>query len=114
MNGIIGEFRLGEDISIALDAMAGDPASVTGLTAAIKPALIAGNRVVLDDAATGIAMTIAPQGPASAGWIVSLGHAATSALTAGVYGIDAKLTLASSVEITEQSAFIRLSRATLA
>ncbi len=114
MNGIIGEFRLGEDIAIALDAISGDPATVTGLSAAMKPALIAGNRMVLDDAAAGIAMTVAPQTPASAGWIISLANGATSALTAGVYGIDAKLTLSSSVEITEQSAFVRLSRATVA
>ena len=114
MNGIIGEFRLGEDVAIALDATSGDSAYVTGLTAAMKPALIVGNRVVLDDAAAGIAMTVFPQSPASAGWIVSLGHAATSGMSAGVYGIDAKLTLSTSVEITEQSAFIRLSRATVA
>ena len=114
MNGIIGEFRLGEDIAIALDATSGDPATVTGLTAAMKPALIVGNRVVLDDAASGIAMTVAPQVPASAGWIISLAHADTAGLAAGVYGIDARLSLSSSVEITEQSAFVRLSRATVA
>lgn len=114
MNGIIGEFRLGEDISIALDATSGDASTVTSLTAAMKPALIVGNRVVLDDTATGIAMTVAPQVPASAGWIISLANAATSGLAAGVYGIDARLNFASSVEITEQSAFVRLSRATVA
>ena len=43
MNGIIGEFRIGEDISVALDAAAGDPATVTTITAKMMPAIAAAN-----------------------------------------------------------------------
>lgn len=42
MNGIIGEFRLGEDLAVALDATTGDTALVTALTARMKPARVAG------------------------------------------------------------------------
>lgn len=112
MHGTIGTFRIGEDLAVALDAIAGDPASVTAITARMKPAKVVANRIVLDDAAAGIAMTVTSQGPA--GWIVSLPAAATGALGAGIYGIDARLTLSGAVEMTEQSGFIALSRAAVA
>lgn len=112
MNGIIGEFRIGEDISVALDATSGDPATVTTITARIKPAKVSGNRLVLDDAAAGTVMTVTAQG--TTGWLISLGNAATANLPAGIYGIDAKLTFSGSVEMTEQSGFIALSKAAVA
>jgi hypothetical protein len=114
MNGIIGEFRLGEDIAVAIDAVSGDTASITAITASMKSALVSGNRIILDDAATAVTMSVAPQSPATGGWTLSLGSAASAALTVGVYGIDAKITLGSAVEITDQTAFIRLTRAALA
>ncbi len=112
MNGIIGEFRIGEDISVALDATAGDPATVTGISAKMKPAKVSGNRFVLDDTAAPTDMTVTSQGPA--GWLVSLGNAATAVLPAGIYGIDARLDFAGSIEMTEQSGFIALTRAAVA
>jgi hypothetical protein len=112
MNGIIGSFRIGEDVSVALDALTGDPATVTAITARMKPAKVAANRIILDDAATGIAMQVTPQG--STGWTISLANTATANLAVGVYGIDARLTIAGGVEMTEQSAFIALTKAAVA
>lgn len=114
MNGIIGTFRIGEDISVALDASSGNAATVTAISAAMKPALVTANQLVLDDSAAGTAMSVAPQSPATAGWTISLSNAQSAALEPGVYGLDARLIIGSGVEITDQTAFIRLSRAALA
>ena len=113
-NGILGEFRVGEDIAIALDAIAGDTAAVTAMTARMKPALVADNRLVLDDAAAAVALTVAPQAAPGAGWTIALTAAQSATLKPGVYGIDARLTVAGGVVITEQTAFISLTRAALA
>ena len=112
MHGTIGNFRIGEDIAVALDAIEGDTGLVTAIIARMKPVIVLQNRQVLDDAAAGIAMTVTSQGPA--GWLVSLPAAATAALTAGIYGIDARLTLSGAVEMTDQSGFIALSQAAVA
>ena len=45
-NGILGEFRVGEDIAIALDATEGDAAQVTAIDVRMKPALVADNRII--------------------------------------------------------------------
>ncbi len=112
MHGTIGSFRIGEDIAVALDAVTGDSATVTAIAASMKPAKVIANRVVLDDDAAGIVMTVSAQG--AAGWLISLSAAMTTGLAAGLYGIDARLTLAGAVEMTEQSGFIALSRAAVA
>jgi hypothetical protein len=112
MNGIIGEFRIGEDLAVALDAAAGDTSTVTAITARMKPAEVAGNRLVLDHEAVGVALTVTPRD--SDGWILSLAAAETAALAPGLYGIDASLAFAGAVEITEQTAFVALSRAAVA
>jgi len=112
MNGIIGSFRIGEDVSVALDALTGDPATVTAISARMKPAKVTANRIVLDDSAAAIAMQVAAQG--SAGWIATLSHTATAGLTPGIYGIDARLTIGGAVEMTEQTGFIALTLAAVA
>ena len=112
MNGIIGEFRLGEDLAVALDAATGDTALVTAVTARMKAAHVAGNRLVLDDDGVGTALDVAERG--ADGWTLSLTSAATAALAPGLYGIDARLAFAGGVEITEQTAFIALSKAAVA
>ena len=112
MNAIIGEFRLGEDLAVALDAASGDTALVTALTARMKPARVASNRLGLDDDAPGIALEIASRG--ADGWTLSLTAAATAALAPGLYGIDARLAFAGATEITEQTAFVSLSKAAVA
>jgi hypothetical protein len=112
MNGIIGEFRLGEDLAIALDAATGDTAQVTGVTAWMKPAEVFANRLVLDHDTPGVALQVTARG--DAGWTLSLNGAATAALAPGIYGIDARLNLTDAVEITEQTAFVALSKAAVA
>ena len=111
MIGLIGEFRLGEDIALELQVASGDPALVTAVTAAMKPARIAANRPVLEEDASPVALTVASE---PTGWTVSLPSAASAALSPGIYGIDARIEVAGGVEITEQTAFIALSEGALA
>jgi hypothetical protein len=112
MNGIIGSFRIGEDVAVALDALTGDPATVTAITAQMKPAKVIANRIVLDDSATALAMQVIPQG--NAGWVISLDHVSTANLAPGIYGIDARLTIGDAVEITEQTGFVAMTQAAVA
>lgn len=109
MNDVIGAFRVGEDLTIALDAISGETEAVTGVTAAMKPAKAAANRMVLDDSATAVSLTVASRG--AEGWTLSLPSAGTSVLAPGLYGIDARLTFPGGIEITERTAFVALSRA---
>ena len=111
MSGLIGEFRIGEDISLALEVITGDKGLVSTVTAAMKPARIKSNRPVLDDAAPAIALSVSAD---QAGWTVSLPRATSTTLVPGIYGIDARLVIAGGVEITEQTAFIALSAGALA
>lgn len=113
-NAILGEFRVGEDIAVALDATAGDAAAVTAITVAMKPARVADNRLTLDDEAAATTLSASPQTVPGAGWTIALPGAQTRLLAPGLYGIDARLTVAGGVVITEQSAFISLTRAALA
>ena len=112
--GILGEFRVGEDIAIALDALAGDPATVTAISAAMKPALVGDNRLMLDDDATATVLTAIPQADPGAGWTIALPAAQSALLEPGLYGIDARLTIAGGVEITDSTAFVSLTRAAVA
>ena len=112
MNGIIGSFRIGEDISVALDALAGDPATASSITAKMKPAKATANRIVLDEGAAALTMSVVANG--TEGWIVSLPNTVTAGLTAGLYGIDARLVIGGSVEMTEQTAFVALTQAAVA
>ena len=108
MNDVIGEFRIGEDLAVALDAAGGDPATVTGVTASMKPAKVSANRLTLDDEAAAIALAVTSR--AEAGWTLSLSAAASAELAPGLYGIDARLAFPGGVEITERTAFVALSR----
>ena len=112
--GILGEFRIGEDIAIALDAVTGSAATVTAITVAMKPALVGDNRLVLDKAAVAIPLAAYAQTVTAAGWTIVLPSAQSAALEEGLYGIDARLTIAGGIVITEQTAFISLTRAALA
>lgn len=111
--GIIGEFRIGEDVILALDAVSGDPSTVAAIAAAIKPAFVGDNRLALRDEADALAMAVAPQADPADGWTLSLSAAQSAALAPGLYGIDARLTIGGGVEITEPTAFVSLTRAAL-
>jgi hypothetical protein len=69
---------------------------------------------LLDDDAAAIVLAAAPQADAGAGWTISLADAQSAPLAPGLYGIDARLTVAGGIVITEQTAFISLTRAALA
>ena len=112
MNGMIGTFRIGEDLAVALDAAEGDTAAVTAIAARMKPAEVSGNQLALDHDAAGIALTVTPRG--TEGWTLALAAAATAALDPGLYGIDARLSFGTAVEMTEQTAFLALTRAAVA
>jgi hypothetical protein len=112
MNRTIGEFRVGEDLAVALDAVAGEVANVTEIAARMKPAAFAGNRLALDHDAAGIPLDVAVRG--TDGWTLSLSANATAALPPGLYGIDARLAFSGGIEITEQTAFVALSQAAIA
>ena len=49
-----------------------------------------------------------------AGWTIALPGAQSAQLEPGLYGIDARLTVAGGIVITEQTAFISLTRAAVA
>jgi hypothetical protein len=106
MTSLIGEFRVGEDIGVALEVAQGEMALVSAISAAMKPARIAANRPVLDESAAAIALDVAAD---ATGWTLSLPSAVTATLDPGIYGIDARLEIAGGVEITDRTAFISLS-----
>lgn len=110
MIGLIGEFRVGEDIALELEVASGDLGLVTAITAAMKPAKITANRPVLDDTAASVALAVSPE---INGWTLSLPSTGSASLSPGLYGIDARLEVAGGIEITEQTAFIALSEGAL-
>jgi len=112
--GLIGEFRVGEDIVLALDATDGDAAAVSAITAALKPAWMPDNRLQLRDDAPAVAMTVSPQAETAAGWTISLPAAQSAVLAPGLYGIDARLVVSGGVVITARTAFVSLTQAALA
>ena len=96
-------FQRGETVSIALDAVQGDPATVTSVTAALKP--VAAGRTLVDPGAT-VAATFsvsnrAAAGNIPAGWTLTLSAAISAGLAAGTYLADARLVVAGGVTITE-------------
>ena len=102
-------FQRGETVSVALDAVQGDPLTVTSVTAALKP--VAAGRTMADpEAAMAAAFAVSSRvaaGSIPAGWTLSLSAAISAGLAAGTYLADAKLIVAGGVTITEPVA-IRL------
>lgn len=96
-------FQRGETIMLALDAVAGDPAAVTAMTAHMK-AVPPGRTCV--DATTPVAAAFSvssrtAQGAIPAGWTLTIDAAASAELAAGSYLADARLQVAGGVVITE-------------
>ncbi len=99
-------FQRGETISLALDAVSGDPASVTALTAQLK-AVPPGRTSVPEGAAIAASFSVAARasdGEAPAGWTLTIPSAASAALPAGSYLADARLEVAGGVVISESVA----------
>jgi hypothetical protein len=96
-------FQRGETVSLALDAVQGDPATVSAISAAMKPVL-AGRSVVDQSAAVaatfGVTSRIA-SGNIPAGWTLTIPAATSAGLAAGTYLADAKLTVGGGITITE-------------
>lgn len=115
MTAIIGEFRKGEDIVLALDAMTGDPSTVSAVTAAMRKVRFYGTGLTIEDGEP-IAVTVtarAAQGNVPGGWTLLVPASVTRDLDLGTYGFDARLEIGSGVEITDQTAVINLSEAVL-
>ena len=102
-------YQRGETISLALDAVEGDPAGVGGVTAKLKAvppgrtSLPAGAPV----AATFSVATRAATPDFPAGWTLTISAPLSAALAAGSYLADARLEVGTGVVITDQIA-IRL------
>ena len=97
-------FARGEDIAIALDAVTGDPLSVTSISAALK-AIPAWRAVLPVGAAVAASFSITPRAASSdapAGWTLRIPAAVSATLKAGNYLADALLHLAGGTTITEQ------------
>jgi hypothetical protein len=96
-------FQRGETISLALDAVTGDPLSVTAISAGMK-AVAPGRTSV--SAATPLAASFAitpraAQGDIPPGWNLTIDAATSVGLAAGNYLADARMTVGGGVVITE-------------
>ena len=93
-------FTRGETIVLALDALVGDPLTVTAIAAKLR-AIPAGRTTISPGAPVAATFTVTPRaanGSVPAGWDLV---AASSALAAGRYGTDARLDIAGGVVITD-------------
>ncbi len=96
-------FQRGETISLALDAVAGDPAQVSAIVAQMK-AVPAGRTSVPAGASPAASFEIATRaasGDVPAGWSLVIPATASATLSPGSYLADARLTVASGTIITE-------------
>ncbi len=112
---ILGTFRIGEDLAIALDATADIVAASSAVTAFIQPSRAGDVDFIPMPGSTRLEMTVTERpvavGDIPAGWTLSLTAEQTTSLDAEVYGIDARIEFDDAVEITEQTAFVQLTRA---
>lgn len=96
-------FQRGETVALALAVVAGDPAIVAGITAAIKP--VTAGRGTPDPsvpvAASFDVSFLAAAGDEPARWLLTLSPAVSASLIAGSYFADARLVTAGGVSITE-------------
>jgi hypothetical protein len=102
-------FQRGETISLALDAVTGDPVSVTGVTAKLK-AVPPGRTTVPDGAPVAATFAVVPraaQGDVPAGWTLTIPANVSAGLGVGSYLADARLDVGSGTIVTDSIA-IRL------
>jgi hypothetical protein len=99
-------FQRGETISLALDAVTGDPLSVTAISAAMK-AVAPGRTSVSAGTPVAAAFAISPraaQGDIPPGWNLTIDAVTSAALAVGNYLADARLAVGGGVVITESVA----------
>ena len=102
-------YQRGETISLALDALSGDPAGVSAIIARLK-AVPSGRTTVPANAPVAASFVIAPRAAAGdepAGWTLTIPDSVSAALAAGSYLADARLEVAGGVVVTDSVA-IRL------
>jgi hypothetical protein len=96
-------FQRGETLSLALDAVTGDPLSVSGISAVMK-AVPPGRTGVPDGAPVAATFSISrrsAQGDIPAGWTLTVSAPLSAALAPGNYLADARLEVAGGVILTE-------------
>ncbi len=96
-------FERGETISLALDAVTGDPLAVNQIIAKLKPVAPGRNSV---SAATPVAASfdIAPRvavGDIPPGWTLTIGATTSALLRSGNYLADARIEIAGGVVISD-------------
>jgi hypothetical protein len=102
-------YQRGETISLALDAVTGDPAEVTSISAAMK-AVPPGRSEAPASAPISASFAIAARpavGNDPAGWTLTIPALVSASLSPGAYVADARLEVAGGVIVTESVA-IRL------
>jgi hypothetical protein len=104
------EFHRGETILVALDALSGDPQSVTAISAVLKP-VAAGNAVAEDaPAIANFAVTPRPAADGQpAGWTLAITANASSAIVPGLYRTEARIEIGPAV-LYSQPLDIRITR----
>ncbi|RDV06076.1 hypothetical protein DXH95_01110 [Sphingorhabdus pulchriflava] len=96
-------FQRGETISLALDAVTGDPLSVTAINAVMK-AVPPGRTSVPDSAPVAATFSIIPraaQADIPPGWTLTIDALTSATLQSGAYLADARLQVAGGVIVTE-------------
>ena len=96
-------FQRGETVSLALDALAGDPLAVSAISASVK-AVAPGRTGVSAVAPVAAVFDITPRAAASeipAGWTLTIPAAVSATLAAGSYLADARIEIAGGVVITD-------------
>jgi hypothetical protein len=99
-------YQRGETISLALDAVSGDPAGVSIISAQLK-AVPPGRTSVPAGAPVAASFTVAPRadsGGIPPGWTMTIPAATSAGLASGSYLADARLEVAGGVIITESVA----------
>ena len=99
-------YQRGETISLALDAVTGDPAQVTAISAAMKPVL-PGRTEASASAPFAASFTVTPRlasGDEPAGWTLTIPAIVSASLSPGAYVADARLEVAGGVIVTDSVA----------
>jgi hypothetical protein len=96
-------FQRGETIGIALDAIEGDVATVSAISAVMKLVPPGRNTVPADTpvAATFSVTPRAAAGGIAAGWNLIVSDSASAGLAPGTYHADARLTVGGGVIVTD-------------
>lgn len=96
-------YQRGETICLALDAVTGDPLSVTQIDAALK-AVPPGRTGVPSGAPVAATFSVSPrpaEGDISPGWTLTISAETSASLAPGAYAADARLEVAGGVIVTE-------------